>query len=149
VTFKYGLLLATCPEKPCPSNDDFRAGTITGYRLIHWPLIQDDFKPLVLLKRCSEARKKKCAARALSFYVSAEAVRGMVDRVAERGTDVTGWLGTQMCTIDILETDGLISEPTQEGRFSLHEFQGVSLAERVVHLGPVIEDAAQGGNLAS
>jgi hypothetical protein len=129
----------------------FKAGTATGYRLMHWPAIDDDFKPLAALPRCSAARKKRCSSLALSLFVSPETARAMIARnLTDRGVDPTGWLGDQLGVVEIVEDDGLISEPNDDGHFALHEFEGISLLERVAHLGPLYESVATaGGSFAS
>lgn len=79
--------------------------------------------------------RDKCGRLALSFFESVDAARKVFEKLDER-VDAALQYGGYIGKIDLLPTDGLMSEPSNTGHINLHQEDGVTFATRVVEYYP-------------
>lgn len=128
---KYEYELKQRPDQPCPRMKDFAPRDRKAFRYMHRPATEEgDFEPPAIVDGGVKTRDK-CGRMALSFFESVNAARERWKSLEER-EDAEERYGGHIGEIDLVKSDGLMSEPSPTGHINLHQDRDARFAGRVV-----------------
>ncbi len=151
MTLKYGELLNQRPDQPCPCAKAFVARVRTAFRLMRNPPTNDkDFVPPPMMPGGNLGPRDPCDRLALSFFDTHHAAQRLFNVMHKRLNENTvKRYGDHIGEIDLVATDGIMSEPDQKGHINLHQDINAEFAPRVKNLQKVAIPATCGDSSAA
>ncbi len=151
MSLKYDKLLNQRPDQPCPCTKAFIARARTAFRLMRNPPKNDkDFVPPPMMPGGNLAPRDPCDRLALSFFDTPDAAQRLFNVMHKRLNENTvKRYGDHIGEIDLVVTDGIMSEPDQKGHINLHQETNAEFAHRVKNLQKVFIPATSGGSSAA
>lgn len=133
---KYARELKERPDQPCPCQKKVAPRERRAYRYMHNPATEKgDFEPPAIVDGGVQ-RRDRCGRLALSFFESVEAARERWKSLKER-EDADSRYGNHIGEIDLVESDGLMSEPNPKtGHIDLYQDADARFADRVISYVP-------------
>jgi hypothetical protein len=129
ITFKYEEYLSKYPNCPDVNSLTFNK---TAYRWLHAGIHEDNFKPALLINpnRTFDTDALNCIAYSLSMFDSEQGAYEKYKKLVERKNNLKNKLGTLIGEIELIEEDGVGSQPeiNNFGHFSFFENKNIDLS---------------------
>lgn len=128
---KYEHELKQRPDQPCPRMKDLAPGDRKAFRFMHNPATEGgDFEPPAIVDG-GVKKRDRCGRLALSFFDSLRSARERWKSLEER-EDAADRYGGHVGEIDLVRSDGLMSNPSPTGHINLHQDRDARFAHRVI-----------------
>lgn len=124
---KYGEQLAACTKhRPCPSAQ-FAPISGPGFRFVHAPVTDADFKPY-------DETRRDCVALGLSLYKSLtqaqDKYRSLAAANDDGGETARERYGDHIAEVILAPDDGVAGPPKNDGHFTFHQAENARFAPR-------------------
>lgn len=127
-TYKYAAQLTRFPDCPPPNT----SATGVAYRLVHNPMLTDDFLPNPEQRRNKnsdrEHPEESCTSWGLSMFTTSNALQKKFGRLIGKYPNIANDVGDHIAQGTLLGTHGVITKPNKEHHFNLFEFADVNIA---------------------
>ena len=132
---KYLDVISTLPNCPPPL---YSNGARQAYRLVFEAKDHpDNFRPPAVIQPSRKWKNEddQCDAFALSLYISMESLIAAMGALERTFKQLRKRMGDRIAAGEVVDTDGVMNEPEQDGHFNLHEFDACHLDQKFSWIG--------------
>jgi hypothetical protein len=127
-SYKYAAQMARFPDCPPPN----KSATGVAYRLVHSPMLEDDFLPNPEQQRNKNSdrqqQEESCTSWGLSMFTTSNALQKKFGRLIGKYPHIANDVGDHIAEGALLGTHGVITKPNKENHFNLFEYADVNIA---------------------